>query len=210
MLLMELIKTSNSSAKNHLIHPPAIISIFSSFNLEYENKLKLITLPRNFEIETPFTYKARKFGRQAIKSQITAIAESRGYPFRFPVNLRTKKGIYSGKFSGQYFNQNFYRMETSGILEPKQIYYHEWWKTIAFHKSDVGLNRQYALWHNITSSPIISKKDVLFQTLFENKTFYPSKENSSSLLKGKRVENFLVSQFRDKKPFKKNKKNVSK
>ena len=71
------------------------------------------------------------------------------------------------------------------------------------HKSDVGLNRQYALFPNVKSSPIISKKDVLFQTLFDTKSFYPSKVNSSSLLKGQKVENLLVREFLKKKPLKK-------
>lgn len=187
-LLVGLIKKNNLLAKNTFNHLPFLIYTFSAANLEYQDKFKLITLPGNFEIETPFTYKARKFGRQSIKSQITAISETREYSFPFPLNLRTKRGLYSGEFSGQYFNQNF-------SLKPNQTYYHEWWKTIALHKSDVGLNRQYALFPNITSSPIISKKDILFQTLFENKSFYPNRLNSSSLIKGKRVENYLVQQF---------------
>ena len=118
-LLVELIKKNNLLAKNTFNHLPFLIYTFSAANLEYQDKFKLITLPGNFEIETPFTYKARKFGRQSIKSQITAISETREYSFPFPLNLRTKRGLYSGEFSGQYFNQNF-------SLKPNQTYYHEW------------------------------------------------------------------------------------
>ena len=118
-LLLELIKKNNLLANNTFNHLPLLIYSFSAANLEYQDKLKLITLPRSFEIETPFTYKARKFGRQSIKSQITNISETRGYSFPFPLNLRVKGGLHSGEFSGQYFNQNF-------SLKINQTYYHEW------------------------------------------------------------------------------------
>ena len=125
-LLIELIKNKNLLTKTPFTYLLAVTSIFSTNNLDYQDRHKLITLPRNFEIETPFTYKSRKFGRQSIKSQITRISETRGYSFRFPINLRTKKGLYSGKFSDQYYNQNFYKVSPENILEPKQTYYHEW------------------------------------------------------------------------------------
>lgn len=206
--LMELLQNNSLMAKNVSNLIPSIVSSFQDKNLEYESKPKLIMLPKIFEVENPLTYKARKFGRQSIKSQIKVITETGGYSFPFPINLRTKKGLYSGQFSHQHFNQNYYRVKNRFVLDPKQIYFHDWWKTIAIHKSDVGLNRQYAICPNTTTSPIISKKDILFQTLFENKTFYCSAVNSSSLIKGKRIENFLVRQFFSKKT-KKTKKNVS-
>ena len=124
--LMELIKNNNLLKKTPPNHLFKLTSVFSSTNLEYQDKSKLITLPGIFEVETPFTYKSRKFGRQSVKSQITAISETRGYSFRFPINLRAKKGLYSGKFSHQYFNQNFYRVNPGSALESKEIYYHEW------------------------------------------------------------------------------------
>lgn len=124
-LFIELIKNDNLLAKTPYAHLTKTF-IFSTTNLQYQDKHKLITLPSNFEVETPFTYKSRKFARQSIKSQITTISETQRYSFPFPINLRTKKGLYSGKFSYQYFNQNSYKINPGSVLEPKQIYYHEW------------------------------------------------------------------------------------
>ena len=123
---MELLQNNSLMAKNVSNLIPSIVSSFQDKNLEYESKPKLIMLPKIFEVENPLTYKARKFGRQSIKSQIKVIAETGGYSLPFPINLRTKKGLYSGKFSHQHFNQNYYRVENRFALDPKEIYFHDW------------------------------------------------------------------------------------
>ena len=212
-LLIELITEKGFFEKKPFTLIPMLFLSFSENQLEYQNKFKLISLPRSFEIETPFTYKARKFGRQSIKSQIYTILDTRDYGFKFPINLRIKKAQYFDKSSGEYFKENFYKISSNSSRDPTQMYYHDWWKTISLHKSDVGLNRHYALFFSTDNSKILSKKDALFQTLFENKKFYPIEKISPSLLKGKKAEQLLVHHFLSKKKKttpKKKKKNYTK
>ena len=150
-------------------------------------------MPRDFEAETPFTYKGRKFGKQEISSFIKEIAHTSGYSFKLPSNFRTKQVQNSFSRPFGFFKQNSYRADYSQDLAgQKNVYYKDWWKTISLHRSDVGLNRNYAVFHSNRNDQILSKKDRVFDSIWSSESFFPCLETSRSLEKARRTESAIL------------------
>ena len=174
--------------------------IFNSDFLDYENVSNLILLPKDFEMETPFTYKGRKFGRQQHSSFLKSISHTGGYSFKFPRNMKSKSGLNSLTKDEFSFRRNFFQANPNSSLA--DYYYHDWWKSISLRKSDVGFNRNYALSFSVKSEKILSKKDRLFESIFSKTSFFPLKSPASSFEKSQKVEKLLMD-FTEERFYKK-------